>query len=498
MARADTLIGFVLAVSALSGAASLPSARPGSDREPPCSCPTLLELAIGKVEDTYIGYRLEVDSAARPAYEVRKEEARRRAARPGADCIQVLSDWIDGFHDGHLFLFEQPKFTAGQLDSLKGTAVHTGWTKERIRAALGDATALDPVEGFWYSAGDRFDLGIVRDPDDDSTFLAIVTSTTAAGWTPGELKARIRKLGDGRYSAVYRMDDQSTRRYEVWMSRGSLLQMPGGVAWGKRSPVPSAERGTLDPEDPLAPTLRAAAPGVIVVSVPSHGGRYRGRLDTLVAGAKNRLLAASLLVVDLRGDIGGGSLTTTPLMPFIYARPERTPPGPQGRAAVVASASNLKYFRSWTSEGATPQWILDLLGRMGQHFGEIVDFQTGPDTTEGWAPDTSYATPRHVALLTDRNVASAGEAFVLFALHSPRVTTFGQPTWGMIDYQNAVIVPLGCPGSGLYLGYPTIAASRDLPKGGLNHTGIVPDVPLDLSRGDPILEIIDHYGSTSG
>ena len=96
--------------------------------------------------------------------------------------------------------------------------------------------------------------------------------------------------------------------------------------------------------------------------------------------------------------------------------------------------------------------------------------------------------------MTDGGVASAAEAFLLFALHSPKVTVFGEPTARMIDYQNVSISPSGAPGSGLYLGYPTTAASSELPRGGLNRTGIVPHVRLDLAGVDPIAAILERYG----
>ena len=38
-----------------------------------------------------------------------------------------------------------------------------------------------------------------------------------------------------------------------------------------------------------------------------------------------------------------------------------------------------------------------------------------------------------------------------------------------------------------------VAASRQLPVGGLNRTGIMPDVPLDLGHGDPIEKILAYY-----
>ena len=456
----------------------------------PCSCPALLEMAIAKVEATYIAYRLEVDSTSLQDYEARKAAARQRARVEDIDCFTVLTGWLDGFRDGHLFLFESPRFIEEQLDSLARTAVRTDWSDARLRAALRDAVELDPIEGFWYARESRY--GIVRDPADSSAFVGIVISTTEEGWDAGELKVRFRKTGPSRYAATYRVADHSTRRYTADLHRGTLLVMPA-MGWGKLSPLPAGDRGLLDPRDPTAPVLREIEPGVVLASVPSHDPRHRPRLDSLVSAARERLLAARLLIVDLRGNGGGSSLTTAPLMPFIYARPEREPPGRGGEPVVLASAENIAYFSRWKRGADTPTWLTSLLERMGRSYGEIVPFMDPPDTTRGWLPDTSYASPPQVAILTDGGVASAAEAFLLFALHSPKVTLFGEPTAGMIDYQNVSIVPIGCPGSSVYLGYPTIAASSELPRGGLNRTGIVPHVRLDLSRVDPIAAILHHY-----
>ena len=460
---------------------------------PPCTCPALLEMTIDRIEDTYVGYHLEVDSITRPAYDGRTAAARRAATRPDADCWAVIKEWIEGFGDPHLFLLEIPRFGPAELDSLERTAVHTGWTEATARAAFQSFPSLDPVEGVWVRGESRY--AVLRDTaaPGSGIYEAIVLETDAEGWEAGELKALFESDGEGGYEARYRMDDHSTRRYRASVHRdGELLVMPA-IGWGREWPAP-ADGSTFDPSHPLAPTLSEIEPGVFRAVVPSHDPGYRGRLDSLVTATHERLVAARLLIVDLRGNGGGSSLTTRPLMPYIHARPEREIPGPDGPAVVLASADNLAYFTRWKSGDETPEWLLDLLARMGRSFGEVVLFQDPPDTTRGWLPDTTYALPRDVAIVTDGAVGSAAEAFLLHALHSPRATTFGEPTRGMIDYQNVGLVPVGCPGSGLYLGYPTIAASADLPEDGINATGILPHVPLDLSGVDAIEEILAHYG----
>ena len=109
------------------------------------------------------------------------------------------------------------------------------------------------------------------------------------------------------------------------------------------------------------------------------------------------------------------------------------------------------------------------------------------------AKDVALVRPRNVAILTDEMSVSAAEAFVLEAMRNEKVTLFGQPTGGAIDYGTVGIVRFGCPTAGLYVGYPTIVASDRLPEGGVRPTGIVPDVTIDPAAPDPIQRIIEHY-----
>ncbi|MGD8496798.1 MAG: S41 family peptidase [Gemmatimonadales bacterium] len=483
----------ILALVPLAGFAEPPASSPpariqSASATPTCDCAALLDMTIRKVEDTYVAYRLEVTDENRPAYEARKEASRRKALEPGADCLLVIREWIDGFDDPHLFLLENPSFDEAQLDSLARTAVRTEWTETSLRRAFeADPDALDPIEGFWYEESGRY--GIVRVEDAPATFHAVVLETSDEGWMPGEVKARFTRT-DGGYDVVYRVTDHSTRRYQARLHRGNYLTMPA-IGWAKTEPLPPGAR-PLDPVDPSAPTIEALGDGVVLASIPSHGYGYRARLDSLVTVHADELLAARLLIVDVRGDGGGSSLTTQPLMPFIYAPPERDDvPGPEGDPVILASADNLAYFSRWKSDD-TPAWLLDLLARIGQHYGEVIPFQDPPDTTRSWVPGTWHETPARVAVLQDGGSGSAAEAFILFALHSRRVTTFGAPTRGMIDYQNVGIVRVGCPDAGLLLGYPTIAASAELPEGGLNATGILPDVEMGVD-GDMVGRVVEYY-----
>jgi C-terminal processing protease CtpA/Prc len=94
-----------------------------------------------------------------------------------------------------------------------------------------------------------------------------------------------------------------------------------------------------------------------------------------------------------------------------------------------------------------------------------------------------------VAILIDRGTVSAAEVTVLNALRSERAVVIGEPTAGALDYMSTSIVRFLATEWRWALGYPTITAHDQLPRGGMRGIGISPDVYVDWrSVADPIAE----------
>ena len=75
-----------------------------------------------------------------------------------------------------------------------------------------------------------------------------------------------------------------------------------------------------------------------------------------------------------------------------------------------------------------------------------------------------------------------------------KVTLFGQATSGVIDYQSVSMSLLNtCSEMQYYLGRPMFAASNRLPEGGVNKTGIIPDVVIPKAIKDKIGFILEYY-----
>jgi hypothetical protein len=451
-----------------------------------CSCAADFERLVTLLETNYVALPIAYTGARRVDYERVRAEIGGLAAHASDDeCLHLLRRLTDFFADGHLFIGEYPRPDSTAKARLAAATERTTWTEAALRDYFDrEAGRLDPVEGFWYADGYR--VGIVRDPSAERDFAAVMLSTADA-WEPGQLRASFTRNADGSYQARFRADDHSLRHYTARLQKGLLLHMPP-VTWARELPAGDAQRALLHPSKPRAPAFATFGTGYVVLSIPSHSPEHRAVLDSLLSRHHAEIVAARVLIVDIRGNEGGSSGFTHPLRVYYHAESLRPAPA-RDVPVVLSSPDNRRYFEGWGRSA----FVQSLLARMDSAPGELVPFTT--DTAQPSIAMESAAGPVHVAVLMDRHVVSAGETFVLEARRSPKVTLFGENTGGVLDYANVSIMRLACPARGLALGYPLIAASAALPAGGINNIGIPPDIVIAGHVADPIRYIIEHYDS---
>lgn len=450
------------------------------------SCATDLALLDRKLHLDYAGYTLELRGERLRAFAAMKSRLQARAdAATGDACFFVLRDFVEWFDDPHLFIFENARLDSAEAARRAEADEHFSVTEASARAYFRRrGAALDPIEGIWYDRGLRVailpDSG--RGPD---TYAAVVLTADTSTWEPGAVRAHIHKRGRDAYDVTLAERNHALVHRRAVIYRHVLLRLSPGI-WGKELPVAAADSGTLDPADPHRPVLYRRN-GTLVFAIPSHDG-FKGVIDSLVLANKSTLASADRLIIDLRGNEGGGSGMTESLEPFITLKQDRPIPFATDDALMLSSDDQIAYARR--AFGAeTTAFVRSLVGRMKDHPGELVPLHdpslpSPPKDPRDWVVSTG---PRAVGVLVDRGTVSASEVLVLRALRSPRATVFGEPTAGALDYQSASIVSLSPHEHRWYLGYGTITRTRDLPRGGMRGRGIPPQVPLDLAHlADPV------------
>jgi hypothetical protein len=450
------------------------------------SCATNLALLERKMHLDYAGYTLELRGDRLTKFAAMKRAAQRRAERTtGDDCYFVLNDFVEWFDDPHLFVYQSTRLDTAETTRRAAMVKRLNVTEASAREYYRKRGArLDPIEGIWYDRG----LRVAVLPDSTlgaGRFVAVMLSSDTSIWQPGAVRARFTRRPSGGYDAQVAEPNYALAHRRAEIYRHVLLRMSPGI-WGKEFPAPPADSGTLDPVDPHRPVVYRRN-GTLVFAIPSHSG-FKPALDSLVARYRDEMSHADKLIIDLRGNEGGGSGMTESLEPFVSLREQLPNPFPTDKPLMLSSDDQIAYARRAFGSDTTA-FVRGLVERLRAHPGELVPLNDPADTTKkvdprDWVVSTG---PRRVGVLIDRGTVSASEVFVLYALRSPRATVFGEPTAGALDYQSASIVSLSPNEKRWYLGYGTITRGPGLPGGGMRGKGIPPQVRMKLSLvADPV------------
>lgn len=485
--RRSRLLPLLLVVStSLAAEAQSPAAAVAP---PAPTCRLALDSLDAKLRTNYAGFLLEVRGARRVAYDSVVAARRREADGTAfAECFAVLDRYVRDFDDPHLFVFQNPSADSAAVARRRAAVRTVPLDEAAVRRDLdARAAALDPVEGIWYDGPVR--VAVVRDPAVPGRFVASLLAADGEAWPVGAVRGEFRRVADGRYAA--RLTDRAfgERQLEATLHRRVLLRLSPGL-WGKAYPVPEAERGYLDPVDVHRPHV-VVRDRSVVVTMPSHDGAQMRLLDGLVDDAARAIRSRGLLIIDLRGNEGGGSMTSRALHPYVASESTRATPWDGGAPVMLSSPAQVAYAKRFMGTDSSP-YVRSLVARLEARPGALVPLdETPPAPRRERALDGDW----RVVVLTDRGTVSASEVLVLLAKRSTRATVVGEPTAGALDYQSVQILGLGIGDRRWAFGYPTITAHADLPARGMRGTGITPDVPLVWATvPDAIAEMERRFG----
>lgn len=447
-----------------------------------CSCFQVFEQYVTWVEENYIGYVMEVRNGDSGPYEKRTTEYHRRAQRtPLAQCIHLVSEWLDFFDDPHMAAFRQ---RPDSLLAVRGVPISLG---KRLLPVLNERLQrpnIDPVEGIWRSGNRK--LLIAEDPNLHGVFVVTVIEADSDLGASGDVIARLeRDIERGIYRMYGAQPFADSRQASL---HSDVLLHLGTTTW-RRDVSQSLVTNPIHPSDPLHPMLRVLDDETVLITLPSHQPQYRAALDSLIAANSDVLTRAPILLIDVRGNRGGSGDTARPLAPFYFSPELWANPPPNGSGWVMASPYTkavYRYLRRVMGGDEAHEWIRATVDSLEEaETGAIVRDRF--DLADTFRPDSVNAATKFVGVLTDWINISAVDAFLMEATASDRVILFGEATDSAIDYQSAFTVPINqpaeCAAEGFLVVYPRNASSW-MPEAPVNPTGFVPDVPLDESTDD--------------
>lgn len=431
------------------------------------------------VARNYGGWDTRTDGARRAEIEALTGRLRADVAAGGEVALQpAVRACLDWFQDGHLYSV----WTEAEGAAVAWPALRRAIDEAGARATLAARGAgAAPVEGLWQ-IDDTYRLAVLARPSQPDVFDAIVLSSTATGWSPGDVKAVLRARADGGFDVEYGAGDRTLSRFAATLvSRGAVLQTAGFGVW---------LRVLDDPAEALAARRRFpgfefslervdAATGRLRIA--SFGLEHAEAIRALVDAHRAELLATPRLIIDVRDNPGGGDQAFMPLLAFTYTRPIHRI-GVETRA----TADNIAQLSALLAQvrPVAPDVAVLIEQEIARMEAATTPYVPGwPHPFETIRLDAVQPGPACVAVLID-GAASAAENFILAARQSSRVTLMGQAnSAGVLDFGNVTVRP--APSGRLTLHWPMTRSLR-LPLDPVDPDGIAPDVRIPGDAADPV------------
>ncbi len=449
-----------------------------------CDCSAVFEELVQGVEDNYIYLaQLRLDGNAQQ-YDARIEEYRAKAGDiKSSSCTEFLTDFVRYFEDGHLFVYEQPKYTDGETDDFRQNIKKSKVDVKVLQQALKfgemviENDGLDGIVGKWTDGSSEF--AIVKD---EGKYKAYILNTDKEGVEPGELKAEFIRTKHGFKGTYYSYGHQPRYMEGNIYKEKTLLKIIGASVWGKVDSSGSREAKMINRKDVTQPRIVKLDEENTLFSIPSFSYDYN-KFIKIVLDNEELLRNTTNLIFDIRGNTGGNGVYHS----FLGLYADRPKPANQGK--VLASQATLAYFERFAKN--SKRVYGPVADRIKNNMGQIVDGPLFPK--KKYKPEESKI--KNVAILTDNACASASESFILHSKQvSGNVKTFGSPTYGMIDYTSVNVLKLNSGDQSIFFGYPTGTWHKEvIPEKGYNKTGIIPDIPIDTSVADKVQFIVDYY-----
>ncbi|GAB4165237.1 MAG: hypothetical protein Tsb0033_26920 [Winogradskyella sp.] len=446
-----------------------------------CNCESVYVEMIQKLETNYIGLKQLQLAKKDHEYIQRKKNFRAKSKNVlPENCTEFLDEFLDFFNDGHLHAIERPKYTDSLLLEFKNEIKNKALNENELQAyennlAIKVSDSKDNILGYWTDGKSKF-ITIKS----NNVYEAYILETNVKSVEKGELKATIRPTVKGYALRYY------SYKYSPVYVRGKLCKdhnvfSAGHVYWKRVDE--SFHINMEEAIDLKKPSLKIIDPKTTLITIPSFNYDFKSFND-FVSRNEQYIKDSKNLIIDIRGNRGGNGI----YFPLIELFATQDMSGSQG--LVLASQDNLEYFERKMKYSR--RIYKPVVKNIQNNMGKIVD---GPEY-----PKKNYRIRdnliQNVTILIDKGCASAAESFILHAKRSSdKVTTFGSPTAGMIDYTSVNSLLLDSGSQNILFVYPTSTLHKDIPEKGFNKTGIKPDFAIPSSIENKIAYVMKKMGS---
>jgi hypothetical protein len=437
-----------------------------------CQCDSNLFFLFKKVESNYPGFTEKTIN--KKSYKLFKEGLRIKAASSENfySCIGYLREYLDYFKDSHLSMAMNLNSTS--VDSIKYIMSFAPSVKidmDSINSYF-STRQIDSVEGIWElkNAQTKYKVAIQKRPGTRDDYRGIILEADNIFWKFGQIKMLVKK-NEYAYSFTIFKRDHSPAKLVLVNINGALDMGTLGY-WQKVFPATVEVN-----KDKPASRIQQLSDKTILISLPSFAADKKPEIDSMVLKNWELITKTKNLIIDLRGNFGGTGASYNTLLPLLYTGPMAIEAG-----RIIASDDNISYYRNSLLKSRDSslgkESLKQMIATLESNKGKTVLIGGG----NVYKLNVILPYPAKISIITDEQSASAAELFLLMAIQSKKVTTFGRNTLGAIDFANA-IEKNDLPCNLIKYSYP-LMKREGFYKGKIDNIGIKPSVILSYGQKD--------------
>lgn len=441
-----------------------------------CSCNKAIDNLIEKVESDYPGFAEKTKDSI--LYNSLKKQLKKEANSTEKDsCLDILRKYTSFFKDSHIWLSPVVKLNQ------KGLA-----TSEFIDINLDEfldnsKSKNNTIEGIWEfspldNKGINYRVGIIKTKNNGYTGFAIPKKIENSKSN----RVLFKLTSNNNYESFFPDKTKHTGSFEIYndtylyfdkMRRTLIKENQASKISEKQIEKKIGEIQGF--------RIRQLSKKTTSITLPSFDYPYVEIIDNLIDQNQNLIENSEYLIIDIRGNPGGTDNAYQNLLPYVMTNSIRWT-GVEFLATQTL-VDGLEYYISTIKDKKEKQdeikkWR-EKIRLYKENMGEFVNSGNSPFRIQNI--EFVGKSPKYVAILTDKEVGSAAENFIIAAKQSKKVKIIGTPTYGVLDYGAARKFDFGCSEYELYLpGYRSLR----LPEYPIDNIGIQPDIYLDKGVTD--------------
>lgn len=449
-----------------------------------CNCNATFQWLRKTFEENDAGFTYILSIKGQAAYDYHNKTIAEKinAVKTKEACLPVLQEWLSFFRKGHIYIQSlEPKATTGAaspvkaLDTLAIKNRFKDWPRLQLSLPefeqyLGSKSAPD-FEGIWESL--PYKIAIKKTSDG---YKGILLNNVPPYWEAGQVKLEIKTDGGKWKGILYLRDHTKVENDDVQAIGQNYAQVAS--LWLKRlAPALTTEEDVQDffkMQNARSPYMKQLGDSTLYFRIPSFELSQKKAIDSVLSAYKDILAKTPNLIIDIRGNGGGGDYAFNSIIPYLKTNPISTPgvdylSTPLNNQRMLDFITKPEYKTLFTDE--QKQFLKQSYDTLQQHVGTFVHLNE-PVKAPSETTTAPKAYPRQVGIIIDGGVGSTAEQFLLAAKQSKKVKLFGITTYGALDIANMYAVKSPC--NDYELGYG-LSRSKRIPQYILDDRGIQPD-----------------------